>query len=121
MFSPEYSTATSFRVDKVAPGIQTVRVMPWKGVDADCVWIDPAFACVRDGLFPPGLDSIHPTGQQVVRRGPRRISGAEAPASGMTCVWGWAVVVSGFRGPHPGMTVWGGWLAEKSLAEAAER
>ena len=56
----EYAALTSFRDDAVGPGIQTVRVMPWKGVDADCVWIDPAFACVRDGLFPPGLDSGSP-------------------------------------------------------------
>ena len=47
MFSPEYSTATSFRDDKVAPGIQTVRVMPWKGVGPDSVWSDPAFAWYR--------------------------------------------------------------------------
>ena len=38
------SVVTSFRDDAVGPGIQTVWVMPWEGVDADCVWIDPALA-----------------------------------------------------------------------------
>jgi len=42
--SAEDSTITSFRDDAVGPGIQTVWVMPWEGVDADCVWIDPALA-----------------------------------------------------------------------------
>ena len=64
------SAAPSFRDDAVGPGIQTVWVMPWEGSDTDAVCIGTASYLGWDGLFPPGLDSIHPTGQQVVRRGP---------------------------------------------------
>ena len=42
-----YAAVTSFRDDAVGPGIQTVRVMPWKGVGPDIVWSDPAFAWYR--------------------------------------------------------------------------
>jgi len=60
MFSAEYPAVTSFRDDAVELGIQTDPVMPGEGVDADCVWIDPALAIVWDGLFPQGLDSGAP-------------------------------------------------------------
>ena len=94
----------------LGPGIQTVRVMPWEGADTDAVCIGPALFSVWDGLFPQDLDSIHPTSQQVVRRGPRRISGAEAPASGMTWVLGVIFEVDSGApradARFPGMTGW---------------
>jgi hypothetical protein len=43
-FSPEKPDSLSFReacASTQGPGIQASRVMPWEGVDADCVWFDP--------------------------------------------------------------------------------
>ena len=79
------------------PGIQAFGVMPPEGVDADCVWIDPALGMTL--FWFECLDSNHttPECQASYSRGVKAWYGSNVPKA--------IPARAGFRGPSPGMTI----------------